>query len=43
MQFKYIVVFENNSDKFDIGYCRVKVKVNVGLQILSNYVHLIVK
>ena len=28
---KYIVVYENNSDKFDIGYCRTKVKVTVRL------------
>ena len=24
---KYIVVYENNSDKFDIGHCRTKVVV----------------
>ena len=27
MKFKCIVVNENNSDKFDIGHCRTKVKV----------------
>ena len=27
MKFKYSVVYENNSDKFDIGHCRTKVKV----------------
>ena len=27
MKFKYIVVNENNSDKFDIGHCQTKVKV----------------
>ena len=27
MKFKYIVVYENNSDKFDIGHCRTKVTV----------------
>ena len=27
MKFKYFVVNENNSDKFDIGLCRAKVKV----------------
>ena len=24
MKFKYIVVYENNSDKFDIGHCRTR-------------------
>ena len=28
---KYIVVFENNSVKFDTGHCRTKVKVTMGL------------
>ena len=27
MKFEYIVVYENNSDKFDIGNCWFKVKV----------------
>ena len=27
MKFKYIVVYENISDKFDIGHCWTKVKV----------------
>ena len=27
MKFKYIVVYENNSDKLEIGHCRTKVKV----------------
>ena len=26
-KFKYILVYENNSDKFDIGHCRTMVKV----------------
>ena len=30
MKFKYIVVNENNSDKFDIGHCQTKVMVTVG-------------
>ena len=29
MKFKYIVVYENNLDKFDIGHYRIKVKVTV--------------
>ena len=28
----YIVVYENSSDKFDIGLHRIKVKVTVGVQ-----------
>ena len=27
MKFKYVVRYENNSDKFDIGHCRTKFKV----------------
>ena len=27
MKFKCIVVYENNSAKFDIGHCQIKVKV----------------
>ena len=27
MKFVYIVVYENISDKFDLGHCRIKVKV----------------
>ena len=27
MKFKYIVVCENNSDKFNMGHCQTKVKV----------------
>ena len=29
MKFKYFVVYENISDKFDNGHCRIKVKVTV--------------
>ena len=29
MKFKQVVVYENIPDKFDIGHCRVKVKVTV--------------
>ena len=31
MKLEYIVVYENISDKFDNGHCRIKVKVMVGL------------
>ena len=31
MKFKYITVNKNNSDKFDIGHCRTKVKVTARL------------
>ena len=27
LKFKYILVYENNSEKFDIGHCRTKVKI----------------
>ena len=32
MKLKYIVVYENSSDKFDIEHHRIKVKVTLGLQ-----------
>ena len=32
MKFKYIVVYENSSDEFDIELRRIKVKVTVGVQ-----------
>ena len=31
MKFKYAVVYENNSDKFDIEHCWTKVKVTARL------------
>ena len=31
MKLKYIVVYENISNKFDNGHSRIKVKVTVGL------------
>ena len=31
MKFKYIVVYENNSDKFDIEHYRIKIKVTAGV------------
>ena len=34
MKLEYIVVYENISGKFDIGYCRTKVKVTV---LLGNF------
>ena len=37
MKFEHIVVYENISDKFDIGHCRTKVKVTVRLQIFSPF------
>ena len=30
-KFEYFVVYENSSDKFDIGHCRIKGKVMVRL------------
>ena len=32
MKFKYMVVYENRSEEFDIEHHRIKVKVTVGLQ-----------
>ena len=29
MELEYVVVYENISDKFDNGHCRIKVKVTV--------------
>ena len=37
MKFKYIVVYENNSDKFSIGHCWTKVKVTTTLKFFSIY------
>ena len=31
MKLEYIVVYENISDKFDVGHCRAKVKVSTRL------------
>ena len=33
MKLEHIVVYENISDKFDNGHCRIKVKVTVGFEI----------
>ena len=35
--FKYDVAYENNSDKFNNGHCRIKVKVTGGLQKFPIY------
>ena len=38
MKFKYTVVYENYSDKFDIGHCRTKVQGHsVTLKFFSIY------
>ena len=37
MKLEYIVVYENISDKFDIGHSQTKVKVIVGLQNFSPF------
>ena len=37
MKFEDIVVYENSSDKFDIGHCQIKVKVIVGLSHMLQY------
>ena len=33
MKYEYNVVYDNISNKFDNGHCRVKVNVTVGLEI----------
>ena len=37
MKFKCVIVNENISDKFNIGYCWIKVKVMVGLRNFSPF------
>ena len=37
MKLEYVVVYENSSDKFDIGLRRIKVKVTVGVQKFSPF------
>ena len=37
MKFEYFVVYENISDTFNNGHCRVKVKVKGGLKFFSIY------
>ena len=32
MKFKYLVRYKNNSENFDIGHYRIKVKVTAGIQ-----------
>ena len=41
-KFEYIIVYENISEKFDIGHCRTKVKVTVRLffSIYHIFLHL---
>ena len=39
MEFQYVVVYENGSNKVDIGHCWIKGKVTVGLQ---KFTHLLV-
>ena len=38
MKLEYIVVYENISDKFDNGHCRIKAKVTVGLRNFSPFI-----
>ena len=37
MKLEYIVVYENNSDEFDIEHHRITVKVTVGVQKFSPF------
>ena len=37
MKLEYIVVYENISDKLDIGHCRTKVKITVRLRNFSPF------
>ena len=34
---EYFVVYENSLDEFDIGLCRIKAKVTVGVQKFSSF------
>ena len=36
MKWKYIIVYENSSEEFDIEHRRIKVKVTVGLQMFPH-------
>ena len=37
MKLQYLVVYENSSDKFDIGNCQTKVKVTARLRNFSPF------
>ena len=37
MNFEYVVAYENITDKFDNGHCRIKVKVTVGIWNVSPF------
>ena len=37
MKLKYLVVYENISDKFDVGHCRAKVNVTARLRNFSPF------
>ena len=37
MKLEYIVVYDNISDKFDIGHCQTKVKVTARLRNFSQF------
>ena len=37
MKFKQMVLYENDSDKFDFGHCQIKVKITGRLEIFSPF------
>ena len=37
MKLEFVVLYENNSEEFDIEDCRIKVKVTVSLQKFSTF------
>ena len=37
MKFKYIVVYENSFDEFNIGHFQIKVKVSAGVQTVFTF------
>ena len=37
MKFEHFWVYKNNSDKFVIVHCQIKVKVTVGLKTFSSF------
>ena len=39
MKFKYIAIYGNSSDKFDIRHCRIKVKDTVDTYLITTFYH----
>ena len=37
MKFKYIVIYKNSSEEFDVGHYQIKVKVTAGVQTVFTF------